>query len=130
MRALIVVIVVVTLVLPGLCAGQQAGTEVAQADPQFGQHRNHDDPAREQIERDMAKQRNKDRQEQLKKDTDQLLKLATELKQYVDKTNENILSVDVLKKTDEIDKLAKSIRDKMKAGSYDFSVASGVPNAQ
>jgi hypothetical protein len=37
----------------------------------------------------------------------------------VDKTNESILSVDVLKKTDEIEKLARSVRDKMKAGAYD-----------
>ena len=71
------------------------------------------------MERDMARQRNKERQKALKQDTDKLLKLATELKEYVDKTNENILSMDVLKKTDEIEKLAKSVRDKMKAGAYD-----------
>lgn len=119
MRALIVVIAVVTLLLPGLWAGQKAGSKVARPDPQFSTQRNDDAPDRAKIERDMAKQRNKERQQQIKKDTDQLLKLATELKEYVDKTNENILSVDVLKKTDEIDRLAKSIRDKMKEGSYD-----------
>lgn len=91
-------------------------------DPQFGQQRNRQNPDEAKIERDMARQRNKERQAQLKADTDKLLKLATELKQYVDKSNENILSIEVLKKTDEIDKLAKSVRDKMKAGSYD-----GVP---
>jgi len=88
-------------------------------DPQFGQRRNQQDPDVAKIERDMAKQRNKERQQQLKDDTDKLLKLATELKEYVDKTNENILSIDVLKKTDEIEKLAKSVRDKMKAGGYE-----------
>ena len=67
----------------------------------------------------MARERNKQRQQKLKEDADKLLKLATELKQYVDKTNDQILSVDVLKKTDEIEKLARSVRDKMKAGSYD-----------
>ena len=91
----------------------------AQVDPQFGQHRNHQTPDEEKIERDMARERTKQRQQKLKEDTDKLLKLATELKEYVDKTNDQVLSLDVLKKTDEIEKLARSVRDKMKAGSYD-----------
>ena len=40
---------------------------------------------------------------------------ATELKEYVDKTNENVLSFDVMKKAEEIEKLAHSVRGKMKA---------------
>jgi hypothetical protein len=39
------------------------------------------------------------------------------LKAYVDKTNENIMSVEVVKKTEEIEKLAHSVREKMKANS-------------
>lgn len=71
-----------------------------------------------------AEARNKDRQSSLKKDTDQLLQLATELKQSVDKTNEHVLSLDVIKKTEAVEKLAKSIRDKMKANGYcDFPAA-------
>jgi hypothetical protein len=73
------------------------------------------EPIEEKWERDRKKAINKDRQADLKKDTDKLLQLATELKQYVDKTNENMLSVEVLKKTEEIEKLAKRIREKMKA---------------
>lgn len=46
----------------------------------------------------MAKKVNLERQAALKADTDKLVKLAGELKQYVDKSNENVLSVDVLKK--------------------------------
>jgi hypothetical protein len=84
------------------------------SDPQFGRRRNQTSPTEEQVERDQMRARNKERQEQLKQDTDKLLELATELKQYVDKTNENILSVDVIKKADEIEKLAKSVREKMK----------------
>ena len=56
----------------------------------------------------------KPRQADLKRDTEKLLKLATELKDYVDKTNENTLSVDVVKKAEEIEKLAHSVKDKMK----------------
>jgi len=115
-------IILVTLFVPLLCVSQIDGSQVGQAqqgiDPQFGQHRNQQTPDEVRIEREMAKERNKERQKELKADTDKLLKLATELKEYVDKTNENILSLDVLKKTDEIEKLAKSVHDKMKAGNY------------
>jgi hypothetical protein len=62
----------------------------------------------------LAKKQNEVRQQDLKKDTDKLLELATELKQYVDKTNENILSMDVVKKAEQIEKLAKQVKDKMK----------------
>lgn len=73
-----------------------------------------EDENRERIERDMAKKANLERQAALKADTDKLLKLATELKASVDKSNENTLSIDVLKKAEEIEKLAHSVKDKMK----------------
>jgi hypothetical protein len=69
---------------------------------------------RDRLVREMAKKANMERQAALKADTDRLVKLAGELKQYVDKSNENVLSVDVLKKAEEIEKLAHSVKDKMK----------------
>lgn len=71
----------------------------------------------EKMEHDREKALNKQRQANLQKDTDRLLKLATELKESVDKSNEHTLSLDVIKKADEIEKLAKSVKEKMK-GSY------------
>jgi hypothetical protein len=71
-------------------------------------------PAEEQVDRDTAKQRNLQREQDIRRDTEKLLELATELKQYVDKTNENVISLDVIKKADQIEKLAKSVKDKMK----------------
>lgn len=71
-------------------------------------------PEQEHIEHDRAKRMNKERFESLKRDTDKLLELATELKQNVDRANENTLSLDVIRKADEIDKLAKQVREKMK----------------
>jgi len=62
----------------------------------------------------MAKRANQEREAQLKRDTERLYKLATELKDYVDKTNENTLSLNVIKKADEIEKLAHSVKEKMK----------------
>ena len=66
----------------------------------------------------MAKKANEQRQNALKRDTEKLLKLSTELKERVEKTNENILSLDVIKKAEEIEKLAHSIRLKMRGEEY------------
>jgi hypothetical protein len=74
-----------------------------------------EDPSRSKLERDLAKKANQERHASLKRDTDKLLKLATELKDYVDKTNESVLSLDVVKKAEEIEKLAHSVKEKMKA---------------
>jgi hypothetical protein len=73
-----------------------------------------DQETRDRITRDMAKKASVERQAALKADTDRLMKLATELKQYVDKSNENVLSLDVLRKAEEIEKLAHSVKEKMK----------------
>ena len=73
-----------------------------------------DDDARARITSDMAKKAAKDRVAALKNDTDKLLKLSVELKQFVDKSDENVLSLDVIKKAEEIEKLARSVKDKMK----------------
>ena len=62
----------------------------------------------------MEKARNADRQKQLQRDTDKLLSLAKELKEDVDKSNKDMLSVDVVKKAAEIEKLAKSVKDRMR----------------
>ena len=73
-----------------------------------------DDQIQQQIARDMAKKANEQRQAALKNDTDKLVKLSAELKEYVDKSNENVLSMDVIKKAEEIEKLAHSVKEKMK----------------
>jgi len=72
------------------------------------------DEAEARIASDMAKKAAKDRVAALKKDTDKLLKLSVELKQSVDQSDENVLSLDVIKKAEEIEKLARSVKEKMK----------------
>ena len=71
----------------------------------------------ERMQKDMAKKANEQRQAELKRDTERLLKLSTELKEYVDKTNEHVLSLEVLKKAEEIEKLAHSVKTKMKGNN-------------
>ncbi|HKN34999.1 MAG TPA: hypothetical protein VJX16_17290 [Terriglobales bacterium] len=87
----------------------------SQGDPVPGQHPSeHPDEQEAKLQREQAKRLNKDRQEALKRDTENLLRLSTELKEYVDKSNENVLSLQVIKKAEQIEKLAHSVRDKMK----------------
>ena len=79
-----------------------------------GRRQDTNDRTLDDLMRDNEKKLNKQRQAELKRDTDKLLDLATELKKYVDKSNENVLSLDVLRKCEEIEKLAKSVQNKMK----------------
>ena len=65
------------------------------------------------IQRKQIKERAVQRFASLKKDTDQLLQLATELKSEVDKASPQMLSVNVIKKTEQIEDLSKKIRKKM-----------------
>ena len=55
-----------------------------------------------------------ERKDQLAADSAKLVKLATELKADVDKTTKDQLSVAVIKKADEVEKLARKVRDEMK----------------
>lgn len=73
-----------------------------------------EDEARARMTNDMAKKAAKERVAALRHDTDKLLRLSVELKQSVDKSDENVLSLDVIKKAEEIEKLARSVKDKMK----------------
>ncbi len=74
--------------------------------------------AQDEMKHNAEQKWNKERQAKLKADTDKLLELATQLKQQVDKSNENVLSLDVIKKAQEIEKLAHSVQERMKASSY------------
>jgi hypothetical protein len=106
----------------GSSAAPAAGASSAPADssaepepqrrPRFPQEE--DDPIRKEMEKKRQKALTKERFTELKRDTDKLLELATELKTHVDKADENMLSLDVLKKAEQIEKLAKNVREKMK----------------
>ncbi len=84
------------------------------APPGFGEPSTPPDPMLRQQQQRMEKARNVDRQKQLEQDTDKLLALAKALKEEVSKSNKDTLSVDVVKKAAEIEKLAKSVKDRMR----------------
>jgi len=75
-----------------------------------------DDPPQnqQQLEQQQARARNAERQKQLVEDTQKLVALANELQVEVNQSTKDMLSLDVVRKADEIDKLARTVRDKMK----------------
>jgi hypothetical protein len=72
------------------------------------------DPMQQEMHDRMMREANKKRQQDIRNDTDKLFQLATDLKAAVDKSNENLLSLDVVRKADEVEKLAKKVKEKMK----------------
>ncbi len=114
-RATTILLLILLLAVPALspiAAQDEQDTQIAQRRNQPVEIQ--DENLRRAIQ-EQEKARNKERQEHLKRDTDHLLQLATELKTYVDKTNENVMSLDVIKKAAEIEKLSKDIQRKMRA---------------
>lgn len=75
------------------------------------------DPALRRMNEQMSIKRNAQRQQQIVSDTAHLLQLAQQLNDAVSKSNKDELSISVVKDADEIEKLAKSIKEKMRDGS-------------
>jgi hypothetical protein len=57
---------------------------------------------------------NVERRKQISDDAAKLVELATELKKEVDKTDKDTLSINVIRKAEMIEKLAKGVKEKMK----------------
>ncbi|MGC2160790.1 MAG: hypothetical protein WA634_02670 [Silvibacterium sp.] len=65
---------------------------------------------------EMARRRNVDRQKLIVADTAHLLVLAQKLNADVSKSSKDTLSISVVEEANEIEKLAKSIKEKMRDG--------------
>lgn len=83
-------------------------------DPQLPSEKAPKSDAEVRAERQLEKERQKQRWQDIKKRSEQLLELATELKQYVDKSGENVMSVEVIRKAEQMEKLSKDLQRKMK----------------
>jgi hypothetical protein len=68
----------------------------------------------QQAQKDSFEAANAERKKQIASDCAKLLKLATAMKSEVDKTSKDTLSLEVIRKADEIEKLAHDVKDKMK----------------
>lgn len=75
------------------------------------------DPTMRRMSAQMALRRNAQRQQQIVADTARLLQLAQKLNDEVSKSSKDELSVSVIKEAEEIEKLAKTIKDKMRDGT-------------
>lgn len=74
------------------------------------------DSSQAHMMREMAKERSVLRQKEIVDETNQLLDLAKQLKDAVDKTDRDQLSLNVVNTAAEIEKLAKSVKQKMRDG--------------
>jgi hypothetical protein len=74
------------------------------------------DPSQARMLHAMAKERNVVRQKEIIDETNQLLDLAKQLKDAVDKSSKDQLSLDVVNTAMQIEKLAKQVKEKMRDG--------------
>jgi hypothetical protein len=88
------------VVVPGLNALPDANAQME----------SHEKPSKEQ----KYEAANSERKKQIVDDSDKLLTMAIALKAEVDKTTKDTLSLNVIRKADEIEKLARSVKEKMK----------------
>jgi len=68
----------------------------------------------DQVQRDQARAANEQRQVEIKRDTEKMAELTQELKDYLEKSQSTVMSIDALKKAEQIEKLAHNVRSKMK----------------
>ena len=61
-----------------------------------------------------AEAANLQRQVEIRRDTEKMFKLTQELKDYLVKTNQSVMSLDAIKKAEQIEKLAHNVKSKMK----------------
>jgi hypothetical protein len=72
------------------------------------------DPVRVRMKEDSAKMLNDSRHKRLEDDVDKMMSLMAELKTDVDKSNKDELSLKVMRKAAEIEKLAHDVQNRMK----------------
>jgi hypothetical protein len=105
-------ILVLTLALAGFAFGQQIHLPpMVQQGPSTS---NVPIRTQEQEDRERARKANEMLQMEIRRDTEKLFQLTTELKDLVDKSNQGILSADLLKKAEQVEKLAHSVKSKLK----------------
>lgn len=67
-----------------------------------------------EAQRQQALAANAQRQAEIRRDSEKMAELTQELNNYLQKSGNAVASVDALKKAEQIEKLAKSVRSKMK----------------
>jgi hypothetical protein len=66
------------------------------------------------VQQQQAKAANEQRQVEIKRDTEKMFQLTAELRESLEKSSQNVMSMDDLKKVEQIEKLAHGVKSKMK----------------
>ena len=96
-------------------AGQNNATPQAPASPSNEAKPQADSPKDSKLQK--VSPAENERKRQISDESTRLLAMAVALKAEVDKTTKDTLSLNVIRKADEIEKLAKSVKERMKQGS-------------
>lgn len=95
--------------------GQTSGSNNSRNLPSIdGRSSESGDPSAAIRQQQIARLQNNERQKRLVEDTDKLLKLATELKEDVDKSNKDQMSLEVIRKAEEVERLAHDVKIRMR----------------
>ena len=65
-------------------------------------------------QKEQAKAASQQRQAEIRRDTEKMFQLTTELRDYLEKSDQGVMSMDALKKAEQIEKLAHGVKSKMK----------------
>jgi TolA-binding protein len=68
----------------------------------------------DEVQKKQAEAANAQRQGEIRRDTEKMKQLTEELNDYLQKSGQGVISVDALKKAEQIEKLAHSVKSKMK----------------
>jgi glutamine synthetase type III len=68
----------------------------------------------DQVQRQQAIAANQQRQVEIRRDSEKMAELTQELNAYLQKDADSTMSLEAIKKAEQIEKLAKSVRSKMK----------------
>jgi hypothetical protein len=66
------------------------------------------------IQRQQAIAANLQRRTEIKRDTEKMMELTAELKEFVEKSGQGVMSMEAIKKAEQIEKLAHGVKSKMK----------------
>lgn len=106
------------LALPALLAAATiAFTQQIHLPPAVSQSQGMGSPpvtAADSVQQQQAKAAYEQRQVEIKRDTEKMFQLTAELRQSLAAEHQNVMSVDDLKKVEQIEKLAHGVKSKMK----------------
>lgn len=69
---------------------------------------------RDTVQKQQAEAANQQRQVEIRRDSQKMAELTQELNDYLQKSSQGVVSLEAMKKAEQIEKLAKSVRSKMK----------------